>query len=73
MDELTVAGVWLYRATGDNTYLQNAEQAYGRGLPDGLEWNNKGSAAAVRQNNCGLTGLFFHTGITKISLKRVHF
>ena len=47
MDELTAAGVFMYQATNEQKYLDDAESNFGRGLSDGIEWNNKGSAAAV--------------------------
>ncbi|MBW1295583.1 glycoside hydrolase family 9 protein [Aquimarina litoralis] len=41
-DELTWGALWLYKATGDNTYLQKAEATYGE--PDylwSLVWDDK--------------------------------
>jgi len=50
-DELAVAGVWLYRVTKEQQYLDNAVAAYNTGLTNGIEWNNKGTAAEVSQTD----------------------
>ena len=37
-DELALSGVWMYRATGDEQYLRNAEQIYKDHIGYGGDW-----------------------------------
>ncbi|KAK7481399.1 hypothetical protein BaRGS_00027355 [Batillaria attramentaria] len=40
-DEMCEAGVWLYRATGDETYLVNAKREHEGIIPTELSWDDK--------------------------------
>ncbi|XP_052791940.1 uncharacterized protein LOC128226088 [Mya arenaria] len=46
-DELTVAGVWLYRATGDVSYLNQAKAFPRNDWAWGYEWSSKELAANI--------------------------
>lgn len=51
-DELVWAGVWLYKATGEQTYLTKAESLYNERVKGGLvgwtqSWDDKGYGAAI--------------------------
>ena len=47
-DELAWGAVWLYRATGENIYLDKAESLAGSlGEPEEISWDNKGSAVQI--------------------------
>ncbi|NJL35834.1 MAG: hypothetical protein HC899_03065 [Leptolyngbyaceae cyanobacterium SM1_4_3] len=48
IDELTWSAVWLYKATGNETYLSKAEKTYQGIGPDWThDWNTKSYGAAV--------------------------
>ncbi|KAK7481400.1 hypothetical protein BaRGS_00027356 [Batillaria attramentaria] len=43
-DEMCEAGVWLYRATGDESYLVNAKREHEGIIPTELSWDDKTAA-----------------------------
>ena len=40
-DELTWGALWLHKATGDNSYLSDAESTYITGPAWGFSWDEK--------------------------------
>ncbi|KAK3103219.1 hypothetical protein FSP39_017518 [Pinctada imbricata] len=48
-DEITWGGAWLYKATNDSTFLQQAESKYdgGPSAKYGQGWDNKGTGAMI--------------------------
>lgn len=51
-DEMATAAAWLYKATGNTRYLQNARYFYMNGTAWGFNWNDDDVAAAVRVFTC---------------------
>ena len=46
-DELCSAALWLYRATGEQQYMDIAEQYYSNAVPWALSWDDKTVANQV--------------------------
>ena len=46
-DELSAAAAWLYKATNDHQYLEEAEANYPRGTSWSFYWNDANAGAAV--------------------------
>ena len=40
-DEFVWGGAWMYRATGEQVYLDRAEEFYNNKLPWGFSWDDK--------------------------------
>jgi len=40
-DELAWGAAWLYRATGDDSYLAKSNEFYSSGLGDMFSWDDK--------------------------------
>jgi len=49
-DELSAAAAWLYKATGEAGYLNEAKSFYPAGTAWGFAWNDANVGAAVRSN-----------------------
>jgi len=49
-DEMSAAAAWLYKVTGENKYLYNAESYYPKGKAWGFNWNDDNVGAAVSIN-----------------------
>ena len=48
-DELAWAGAWLFKATNDSQYKQQAEQFYPGGASWGQSWDDKLASTQVKQ------------------------
>ena len=46
-DELCWAATWLYRATGEQQYLDKAVQYYSSGTPWAFSWDDKNAGAQL--------------------------
>jgi len=49
-DELSAAAAWLYKATGEAGYLNEAKSFYPAGTAWGFAWNDANVGAAVRSH-----------------------
>ena len=47
-DELCIAAGWLYRATGEQQYLDAQTSWYSDGLPWAFSWDDKNAECQVR-------------------------
>jgi len=47
---MSAAAAWLYKVTGENKYLYNAESYYPKGKAWGFNWNDDNVGAAVSIN-----------------------
>ncbi|KAK3104432.1 hypothetical protein FSP39_001893 [Pinctada imbricata] len=50
-DELSWAGAWLYRATNQSKYLQQAETYYKQGTSWAMSWDDKSTGVAILLHN----------------------
>lgn len=57
-DELAAAGIWLYMATRDNGYLNDAKTFYPAGTAWGFNWNDANVGAAVSRAASGLSAAY---------------
>jgi len=44
------AGVWMYKATGNEKFLDEAKAFYNPDTPWGFDWDHKGPGANVIRN-----------------------
>lgn len=58
-DELAAAGAWMYKATGQQQYLADAESEYLAGTAWGFNWNDDNVGASVGYYAKVITLLWF--------------
>jgi len=67
-DELSAAAAWLYKATGEAGYLNEAKSFYPAGTAWGFAWNDANVGAAVRNHPYHIYILLYLKDAKSVSL-----
>ena len=67
-DELSAAAIWMYKATGENSYLTDAKAFYPAGTAWGFGWNDANVGAAVMINKSNRQTFISNKRDTKMSI-----